>query len=93
MTGRLTHAKQTVTYTSRPPVTARAARRAWEHFLKKRGGTRGLKELFYSPNYNYGGCPHWVCIVNMRDSDLDHWAFNEDCLTWAEPAYNLASAT
>lgn len=80
---------QTRTYTTRPPVTARAARRAWDHFLKKRGGTRGLKELFYSPNYDWIG-PHWVCIVNMRDTDLDHWNFSEDCLTWAEPASHLA---
>jgi hypothetical protein len=82
---------QTKTYYERPPATARAARRAWDHFLTKRGGSRGLKEVFYSPNYDFSGCPHWVCIVNMRETDTMHWNFSEDCLTWAEPAHNLAN--
>lgn len=80
---------QTKTYYERPPATSRAARRAWDHFLKKRGGSRGLEHLYYSPNYRGDG-PHWVCQVNMRESDTMHWNFSKECLEWAESAWSLS---
>lgn len=83
----------TRTYTSRPPATARAARRAWDHFTAKRtaGGKRPIAELFYSQHYQLSNYPHWVCILTILPNDTMHWGFGSENVTWAEPAYLLAA--
>lgn len=78
------------TYKSRPPATARAARRAWDYFAATKAKTRGIKELFYSRHYDLDAGAHWVCILNMRPNDLDHWKFSESDLTWAVSCYRLS---
>ena len=78
------------TYFARPPATAKAARHAWDYFLRTRGKTRGIKEMFYSRHFNLNGGAHWVCVLNMRDRDLDHWNFSESDLTWALPCDYLS---
>lgn len=80
---------RTRTYTERPPASARAARRAWDHFQRTRASERRpIKELSYSPNC-YGDGPHWICILEILPHDTMHWNFSESDVTWVEPAYRL----
>lgn len=82
---------RTVTYRERPPATARAARRAWDHFVRtKASKNRPLIELFYSPNYRGDG-PHWCCEIGMMETDTLHWNFSKECLMFAVMANTLAA--
>ncbi len=81
------------TYTDRPPASARAARRAWDHFASTRAkGRRGIAELYYSPNYDFTRCPHWVCVLEVLEDDTRNWGFGIDCVTYAVPCYHLGQA-
>lgn len=78
------------TYTDRPPSTAKAARRAWDHFTKtKASARRPICELFYSPNCDGGG-PTWICILTILPNDTMHWNFSESDVTWTMSAYQLS---
>lgn len=75
-------ASRTRTYSERPPVTARAARVAWDYFMAHHfGGKRKIVELFYSANieYSYRG---WVCVFEILDGDTDNWKFGIDNVTF-----------
>lgn len=83
--------RPTKTYTSRPPASARAARRAWDHFARSRASkARPLVELFYSPNYRGYG-PHWCCEIGMVETDTMRWAFSKEDLAYATAASTLAA--
>lgn len=81
------------TYYERPPATAKAARKAWDHFASTKGKSRGLRELFYSRHYNLDEGAHWVCILNMRDTDTMHFNFSTEDITWAISCDRLSRET
>lgn len=83
---------QTTTYRDRPPASARAARRAWDHFAAKRASPRRpITELYYSPNYRGDG-PHWCCQIGMIETDTMHWNFSMEDLHFAVAASTLEPA-
>lgn len=85
--------KQTRSYTERPPVSHRAARRAWDYFSEKRAtARRPISELFYSPNCDGGG-PHWICVLAILPNDTMHWNFSEADVTWTMSAYQISRLT
>lgn len=74
-----------ITYTSRPPASARMARNAWDYFQARRATERrGIDQLFFCPNYDFSGVAHWCCILKILDHDTMHWNFSESDVTWAE---------
>jgi hypothetical protein len=76
---------KTIAYTAKPPTTAKAAREAWNYFMRHHASVkRPIAEMYYAPNYRYNG-PHWVCVLAILEDDTQRWAFNENDVTWAYP--------
>lgn len=60
-----------MTYTERPPESARAARAAWDYFTARKSCSRRIEALFYSPKCD--GVRAWVAELETLASDSQHW--------------------
>lgn len=76
------------TYTSYPPASAPAARRAWDYFAAKNKG-RKIETLVYSQNCD--GLPGWVCELHRPESATLCWGTSYSCDWWLKsaPAANI----
>lgn len=84
------------TYQSRPPATARSARRAWDYFAKKYPN-RKIGTLCYSPRLDRNG-PGWIAewefTPQQLDNALGHWGAMYGSTDWMQasiPSHRLTS--
>lgn len=71
------------TYTTRPPASARAARRAWDYFSRKYP-KRKIETLAYSQSCD--GIPGWVCELERPANATLCWGTAYSCDWWLKSA-------
>jgi hypothetical protein len=77
-----------MTYSERPPASARSARMAWDYFTAKKSNARRM-EVYYSPRCD--GIRQWVADLEVLPNDLMHWgtSYSDDWRTLMATPYEI----
>jgi hypothetical protein len=77
-------------YSTRPPATARAARRAWDYFRAKHP-KKTIGKLYYTPNFE-GDFKGWIAEWQFTNEEMDRIMGCWGVGYWDDWKYKAASS-